>query len=294
MNVNTAYRCFVLLLAALAAFPASAQSWNFDVPQGWTVEWKPDDKNKLLPMDAIFSSSADRLNGKLVVRRGAKVSGMSAGDFNSILPAMAEELLPLSREGQLYVRAFGPANGGQYARLTLKDSTEPFMFATFAVFRKDQDLMIGVLSSNDADADFLPKFLKLFESVVVGETPNARPVVVPAAPVQISSVKGRKPADPDVVWGAIATEVTKGEMDPYYGIGGGDTQAEAERNALSFCREAGAKRCALRLTYNQCGAYALSEVGSGTGMATTKREAEKLALSACKGRGCEVVASDCN
>jgi hypothetical protein len=294
MNVNTAYRFLLLVLAALASFPATAQNWTFDVPEGWTVEWKPDDKNKLLPMDAIFASSKDRLEGKLVVRRGAKVSGMSAGDFNAIVPVMAEDLLPLSREGQLNLRPFGSGNGGQYARLTLKDSTEPFMFATFAVFRRDQDLMIGVLSSNDAEAALLPKFLKLFESIVVGETPAARPAVVPAAPVQDSSAKGQKPAAPDIAWGAIATDATIGETDPYYGIGGGDTQVEAEKNALKFCRKEGAKRCVLRLTYTQCGAYALSEVGSGTGLGATKREAERLALSACKGRDCEIVASDCN
>lgn len=289
MHVNTVYRFLALVLATLAAFPALAQSWTFDLPTGWTVEWKPDEKNKLLPMDAVFASSTDRLNGKLVVRRGAKIAAMGAADLNGVVSAMAEDLLPLSREGQLTLRSFGAGNAGQYARLTLKDSAEPFMFATFAVFRKGEDLMIGVLSSNDSEASQLPKFLKLFDSIVVGQTPAARPVAA-----QNSALKGKKPIDPDVAWGAIATDVAIGGTDPYYGIGGGDTQAEAEKNALRFCREAGAKRCALRLAYTQCGAYASSNASFGTGMAATKREAERLALGACKEHGCEMVVADCN
>ena len=299
MNLKTVYRFLWLMLAALATFPAMAQSWTFDVPEGWTVKWEADEKDKSLPLDANFSSSKDRLNGKLILRRSAKISAMSAADVSTMLPALADDFIPLSREGQLKVLAFGPGNAGQYARLTLKDSTDLFKFVTFAVLRKDQDLMIGMLNSNDAEGALLPKFLKLFETIAMKESPAARPVaqsaaVAPAAPVQNSSPKGKKPADPDVAWGAIASDAAAGKTDPDYGIGGGDTQAEAEKNALKFCREDGAKRCAVRLTYTQCGAYALSETGSGTGVGATKREAERLALSACKGRGCEVLASDCN
>ena len=294
MNINTVLRFLMLVMAAWTALPTLAQSWTFDVPQGWKVEWKADEKNKLLPMDAIFASSADRLEGKLVVRRGAKISAMTAGDLDSVVQTLAEGVLPLSREGQLNVRVFGAGNGGLYARLTLKDNTEPFLFVTFAALRKDQDLMIGVLSSNDVDAALMPKFFKLFDSIVIGESPAARPPAASATSAQKPAAKGRKPAEPDIAWGAIATDAAKGETDPYFGIGGGDTQLEAEKNAIKFCRDAGAKRCTLRLTYTQCGAYALSEADSGTGTAATKREAERLALSACKGRGCEIVASDCN
>lgn len=291
MNVNTVYRFLVLMLAALAAFPASAQNWTFDVPRGWTVTWEPDEQDKSMPPAAVVVSSKEQISAKLTVRQGPKVAEFSPANIELVIGAMAEAGVPHSREGRVDVRAFGPGSAGRYARLTDKDSKAEFRYMNYAVLRKDLTVMLAVVLSNDDDAAVLPKLFKAMDSFVMG----GKPSTAPAVPVANSAAKAKAPAvAQDIAWGAIATDLNKGETDPYYGIGGGDTQVEAETNALKFCREAGAKRCTLRLAYTQCGAYALSDVGSGTGMAATKREAEKLALSACKSRGCEIVASDCN
>lgn len=279
MKANTGYHFFVLVLAALAALPATAQSWTFDVPQGWTLTWEPDEKDKSMPPAAVLVSSKEQISARLTVRQGPKVAEFTPANIEVVIGAMAEASLPYSREGRLDVRTFGPGGAGRYARLTDKDSKAEFKYMNYAVLRKDLTVMLAVVFSNDADAAVLPKLFKAMDSFVIG----GRSGTVPAAPVA-----------QDLSWGAIATDATKGETDPYYGIGGGDTQVEAEKNALGYCREAGAKRCVLRLAYTQCGAYALSEIGSGTGIAATKREAERLALGACKGQGCGIVASDCN
>jgi hypothetical protein len=95
-------------------------------------------------------------------------------------------------------------------------------------------------------------------------------------------------------WGAIAVDLTKIEKSPYYGVGGGDSEAEATKNAMKFCAESGGESCKLATTYNQCGAYAASKVHGGWGKAPTKKEAEIQAKSGCGDEHCEVVVSDCN
>jgi hypothetical protein len=95
-------------------------------------------------------------------------------------------------------------------------------------------------------------------------------------------------------WGAIAADEVVGEKDPYYGVGGGDSKSEAEKNAKKFCREAGGKDCEVLVTYQQCGAYAASKKYSGVGTAATKKLAEAKALSACNNSNCSIAASDCN
>ena len=289
MNVNTGYRFFVVLLASVAALPALAQNWTFDVPQGWTVEWVPDKNDKSMPPAAVLFSSKEQIDAKLTVRQGPKVAEFSPVAIEAVVQTMAEASVPQSREGRADVRSFGPGNAGRYTRLTDKDSKAEFRYKNYAVLRKDLTVILAVLFSNDDDAAVLPKLFKIMDSFVMG----GHPATAPAAPVA-PSAKGQKPAvAQDISWGAIATDAQKGETDPDYGVGGGDTQAEAEQNALNFCRKAGAKRCTLRLVYTQCGAYALSDVGAGTGIAATKKGAEKQALSACKG-SCEIVTSDCN
>lgn len=95
-------------------------------------------------------------------------------------------------------------------------------------------------------------------------------------------------------WGAIAADEVVGEKDPYYGVGGGGSKGEAEKNAKSFCKEAGGKKCEVLVTYQQCGAYAASKKYSGVGTAATKKAAEAKALSACNNSNCSIAASDCN
>lgn len=95
-------------------------------------------------------------------------------------------------------------------------------------------------------------------------------------------------------WGAISADDESGERDPYYGIGGGDSKAEATKNSQKFCREAGGKHCEVMVTYQQCGAYAVSKKFSGTGIGATKKAAERKALEQCSNDNCNVVVSDCN
>lgn len=95
-------------------------------------------------------------------------------------------------------------------------------------------------------------------------------------------------------WGAIAADEVVGEKDPYYGVGGGDSKGEAEKNAKSFCKEAGGRNCEVLVTYQRCGAYAASRKYSGVGTATTKKAAEEKALDACNNSNCSIAASDCN
>ena len=96
-------------------------------------------------------------------------------------------------------------------------------------------------------------------------------------------------------WGALAIDTEKAEAEPFYGVGGGDTEQQASDNALSFCKEDGAKECRVLVTYQQCGALAVTGKGDfGWGMAPTKEDAEKQSLLGCKSAECKVVVSDCN
>jgi hypothetical protein len=96
-------------------------------------------------------------------------------------------------------------------------------------------------------------------------------------------------------WGALALDTEKAERSPYYGIGGGDTENEAIENALHFCQEAGGKACKSIVTYEQCGALAVSGTGdAGWGKAPTKTQAEAQAIAGCQNDLCKVVSSDCN
>lgn len=96
-------------------------------------------------------------------------------------------------------------------------------------------------------------------------------------------------------WGAIAIDTQKAERDPYWGLGGGDSEKEATANAMKFCVEAGGKACKTLVTYNQCGALAVSGKGdAGWGKAPTKKQAEAQAIAGCQHDACKVVTSDCN
>jgi len=102
------------------------------------------------------------------------------------------------------------------------------------------------------------------------------------------------PVAAHAAWGVIAVDDHVGEKDPAYGVGGGDSKAEATKNAMKFCREAAGKKCEVAVAYEKCGAYASSKKYSGTGTASTAQEAKKKALEECNNASCRVLASDCN
>ncbi|MGL4395390.1 MAG: DUF4189 domain-containing protein [Hyphomicrobium sp.] len=96
-------------------------------------------------------------------------------------------------------------------------------------------------------------------------------------------------------WGALALDTEKAEREPAYGIGGGDTEEEAVANAVNFCKEAEGVACKSVVTYEQCGALAVSGKGhAGWGKAATKKTAEVQALAGCDNDLCKVVVADCN
>jgi hypothetical protein len=111
-------------------------------------------------------------------------------------------------------------------------------------------------------------------------------VVQDAAAASPATTKTEKSANG---WDAISADAT-----PYYGTGNGATKEEAEKNAQKFCTEAGGKECSVKISYQQCGAYAASAQSSGKGVGETKKTAEDQAMSDCKDSDCKIVVSDCN
>ena len=80
--------------------------------------------------------------------------------------------------------------------------------------------------------------------------------------------------------------------DAGYGVGEGDSQREAQSEAMKSCGEHN-KACQVVVTYQQCGAYASSRQHAATGIGHTEREAQMAALDSCGSGGCKVVVSDC-
>ena len=96
-------------------------------------------------------------------------------------------------------------------------------------------------------------------------------------------------------WGALAIDTSAPEKEPYYGVGGAEEEKEASDAALGFCKEAGGTECKVVVTYEKCGALAVSGKGDGGwGKAADKATAEAEALKGCKDSACKVVVSDCN
>ena len=291
--MTIAVRFFVLLMS-LAAFPAFSQGYTLATPSGWTLEWQPDHKNKSGAPNAYLSSTVDNANASVSILRGRDASVLSTEDLQGVLLSMAEESLPHSREGRGTIRTFGQFNAGLYLRLTDKNKDAAFKYMTYAINRKGPHLSLGVLLSNDQDGANMPKLFGVLESIEVGAT-----YAVPPNSVRTDSPNARHLLAPPIeaeVWGAIATELTMTDNEPLHAFGSGDTRAEAEKDALAMCREEGAKRCTVRVTYTQCGALAVSGSGKawGWGTGSSKRMAEKSALGSCKGVSCDIVASDCN
>jgi hypothetical protein len=95
-------------------------------------------------------------------------------------------------------------------------------------------------------------------------------------------------------WGVIAVDDQVGDKDPAYGVGGGDSKAEATQNAMKFCKEATGKSCEVAVSYQKCGAYAASKKYSGIGIASTAQDAKKKALDGCNNASCRVLVAECN
>mgnify|MGYP000028113112 CR=1 FL=1 len=112
-----------------------------------------------------------------------------------------------------------------------------------------------------------------------------------AAPQVQASTENKQTSDS---WGVISADSASHDKDTAYGIGGGNTRDEAERNAQKFCNEAGGEKCIAMIAFQQCGAYALSKNHNGTGTGATKKIAEDMAISQCSDTDCLIIASDCN
>ena len=96
-------------------------------------------------------------------------------------------------------------------------------------------------------------------------------------------------------WGAIAIDQSQATKEPGYGIGGGDSEEEAKKNAIKFCHESGTvDGCKIMVTYKNCGGIASNGHDIGWAMAPTKKDVEINAIKACGKDDCKVVTSDCN
>ena len=283
------FQLFMLLVVFGAVMPAWSQGFTFDYPKRWKLEKVPDKRNASAAPNAIFTSETDRIQASVSYLKGQDASRLTTDALRELVISIADDSVQASLEGRANPVAFGKHSAGMYVRVTDKNSQARYKYTTVAVHRNDKDLAIGQLKSSDDDGAMLAEFLGIVRTVVS----NA------SAPMEIERVRGAeakaadKPAGKDL-WGAISVEQLKGDTDPYYGIGGGDSQAEAEKNAQAFCREAGAQRCRVQLSYMQCGAYAVSPTGFGVGIGSTGKAAEQAALGACKDKSCSMVVSDCN
>jgi uncharacterized protein DUF4189 len=114
-----------------------------------------------------------------------------------------------------------------------------------------------------------------------------------AVAIGVLVASGAVAKDKEYAVGAIAIDFS-GDREPFYGVGGGDTEDEATANALKFCTEAGGKNCKLAVAFPECGAYAASKKGGGWGKSTTKLTAEAKAMSGCNDDSCKIIVSDCN
>ena len=83
----------------------------------------------------------------------------------------------------------------------------------------------------------------------------------------------------------------KGNGD--YAVGQGVTRQEAERIAMSNCTSGGNRACKIKVTYQQCGAYAAAARTSGTGLGPTMDQASATALATCHDQTCRVIIADC-
>lgn len=283
-------QCF-LLLVVCAAMPAWSQGFTFDYPRRWKLEKVPDKRNASAAPNAIFSSETDRIQASVSYLKGQDASRLTTDALRELVISIADDSVRASLEGRANPVAFGNQSAGMYVRVTDKNSPTRYKYTTVAVHRNGKDLAIGQFKSNDDDGAMLAEFLGIVSTVATHALPVAAPMAIERVQALEAKAAGRPGKD---LWGAISVEQLKGDTDPYYGIGGGDSQVEAEKNAQAFCREAGAQRCRVQLSYRQCGAYAVSPTGFGVGVGSTDKAAEQAALGACKDKSCSMVVSDCN
>lgn len=283
--MKSTLRCLLLCLA-WAALPSQAQTFNFNYPQSWTLTSVPDARSKAAYPTAHFSGKADGVEADVSILENQDASRLSAAELRNVLAEIVSERLPESLEGRAnpVANAVPFAGGaGNYVRLTYRQPSSA-KYLTTAVYRSGRELVLGIMTSNDDNAAMLAPFLNILASVV------AKPLA--AAPAAAARPAGAP------VWAAIAAEAHDASSafaaDPYFGVGEGPSQADAENSALKFCREAGGKRCTAQVAYSQCGAYAVSASSFGSGSGPSKQAAEQAALFACQRRGCALVVSDCN
>lgn len=98
----------------------------------------------------------------------------------------------------------------------------------------------------------------------------------------------------ETTWGAISVDLAATTVDAAYGVGGGDSEAEAVENGQKFCAKSGGASCKSVVTYQQCGAFASNGHDGGWGKAPTKKEAEAGAMRACEKEDCKLLVVDCN
>lgn len=95
--------------------------------------------------------------------------------------------------------------------------------------------------------------------------------------------------------GAIAVDDEEGlhPDDIGWGASTGESSTDAARNAaLHQCRAASNTNCTVIVTFDTCGAYAVSYRHSGVGWGRTEAQAVSMALDEC-GPNCRVVVSQC-
>ena len=99
-----------------------------------------------------------------------------------------------------------------------------------------------------------------------------------------------------LAWGAIAVSDGKGQSAEEVGYGyvvGEDSEDDAKKGAMKECR-AKNKVCKVVVTFETCGAYAVSGSRWGTGDSSTKGAARRQALANCGNEACKLVIAECD
>jgi hypothetical protein len=78
-----------------------------------------------------------------------------------------------------------------------------------------------------------------------------------------------------------------------YGVGTGDSKADAEHAAMHKCHHSGNDACQVVATFKTCGAYASSKKHAGVGYGDSKRAASAAAVAKCGTDTCQVLVADC-
>jgi hypothetical protein len=100
-------------------------------------------------------------------------------------------------------------------------------------------------------------------------------------------------ANPALAAGAIAVDSENGQRagDEGYGIGWGQSRADAAEDALKKCKDAGNDACRVVARFDTCGAFASDRSTYGVGWGSTEADAKAMALSKCD--NCRIVIAEC-